>query len=79
MQSNIDNPFPLDHGERNSSAWAKVKQFADYRIEKLRVGLETCPPEKVVDLQAEIRALRWIIKEGEPKQFVDKSKQYREY
>lgn len=51
---------------KDSVCWPSVEYTALSRIDELRADLETAPGEMVAGLQAEIRALRWLLRQADP-------------
>lgn len=51
---------------KDNVCWPTVEAEIDNRLAALRLDLETAPADKVTSLQAEIRALRWLLQQAEP-------------
>lgn len=53
---------------KDSVCWPSVETAVLSRIDELKADLETAPTERVVSVQAEIRALRWLLRQADPPQ-----------
>lgn len=51
---------------KDSVCWPTVELAINDRLADIRIDLETAPTDKVPSLQAEIRALRWLLQQAEP-------------